>query len=68
MKMNATNLPISQAQIEVWEMKAHLYEQVKTLPLDQAIRAALKHAHETMARLIHEGKLKTTSNNREKRV
>lgn len=69
MKLRAMNSMISQAQFEVWEMKARLYEQVKTLPLDQAIRAALAHANETKAQLIKEGKLKTTTpNNHEKQA
>lgn len=68
MKVRAMNSMISQAQFEVWEMKARLYEQVKTLTLDQAIRAALAHANETMAQLIKEGKLKTTRSNHEKQA
>ena len=68
MTVKAINPAISQAQLEVWEMKARLYERVKSLPLDQAIRAALAHAQETMAQLLNEGALDARSNKDEKQV
>ncbi|MCX6152654.1 MAG: hypothetical protein NT007_00685 [Candidatus Kapabacteria bacterium] len=39
---------VSQAQIEVWEMKDKLYENVKDLPLSEALKEILTKSQKAM--------------------
>lgn len=57
MKRLRLYLKISQAQEEVWQMKALLYEQVQSLPLDQALQELLRHAQATVTQLVGTGRL-----------
>ena len=41
----------SKAQLEVWEWKEKAYQEVKDMPLDQAIDYIVKQAKETAAEL-----------------
>ena len=47
----------SKAQIEVWEMKASIYEKVKNLPIKQALMSILMQSKLTTENLIKEGKI-----------
>lgn len=56
--LTKNNMTISQAQEDVWKMKAAaLYEQVQSLPLEQALQEVLRHAQTTMQQLVATGRL-----------
>ena len=58
METNNENIGISKAQIEVWEVKANLYEMVKTLPLKEAYIKLMQHSKESMDDFLNVDMLK----------
>lgn len=51
MEAISSKTKFSKAQIEVWEWKNAIYEQIKDMPLDEGVRLILKKSKRTIERL-----------------